>query len=462
MRTCPGIRPIRNGTGVPGLDRGRWSGIRRMTAQSIVQGEDAYASAVLADAPLAYWKLAEASPSGAGSVASSASGGTYPGTPNGTITWGQNGAMKGGGTSALFNGSSGYVTAGTTLATALMGSATWTVEAWFCAHASASGYIFSAASDTNHRVGIQYYSGRIYTTSNAGGNKSTTMTVVGSWHHLVLDSTGALYIDGNAASGTSSAATNATAGVFIGALQNASNFFNGRIANVAVYNTVIGPTRVAAHFSAAHGPLPAGLVFSNTLQTDTPEVLTPGSHDRGVKDNGSTFVNDGAANVLEVGGGTFRSLTYDNSTNYDMFAKVGEGTIEIDFKYSGILGTWLLMQITGKDRGGVYDTNDSLKLSVTPTGLFAQYHYNNGGTITSVSVASTLTAGTWYTARLRWNTSGATTMSVEVNGASNSTVNAIGATNCLAWHHLLIGNDTNTTPTSLRLRNMRTYGSWQN
>lgn len=424
----------------------------------------AYVTAVLADSPIAYWRLNDDAPSGAGSISDFSAGGTYDATPVGGITWNAAGALSDGlGEAALFNGSSGYATGGTSLAATLMNSATWTIEAWAYTPIANGGYIFAAASDATHRVAIQHYGNKIYTSSTVGGNKSgPTGNAIGNWHHIVLTSTGVLYVDGVAASGTSSATLNSTVQLTIGALNSGASFFTGRVAEVALYTSILDATRVAAHWVAAHTyTMPTGQVFGMSMAATTPELYTPGSDDTGQLDSGSTFVDDGGVNVLEVGGGTFRSLTFDNPTGYNQWVPYSDGTAELEFKFSGTLGTWMLMQITGKDRAVVNDTQDSIKLFISATGGYGSYNYANGATSVTATVTTTLTAGNWYTARIKWRTSGSPTLSVTINSVEATSTTAISNPSCTAWHHLLIGNDTNKTPTSLRIRNVKTYGSWQ-
>lgn len=425
----------------------------------------AYVAAVLADSPLAYWRLNDSAPSGAGSVTDFSTAGTYDATPNGGLTWDGPGSISDGlGKSVLGNGTSGYISAGSSLATTLMSSSTWTIEAWFYSSVANAGFIFSAASDATHRVAIQHYANRIYSSSTVGGNKSGLVSqLTGNWHHIVLTSTGALYINNVEAVGTSSAPLNSTVAATIGALNNATSWFNGRLADVAVYTTVLSPARIAAHWEAAHDHvLASGQTWGMTMASSVPELYTPGSDITGSLDNSASFADDGGVNVLEVGGGTFRSITFDNPTSFNQWAPFSGGTMELEFKYSGTLGTWMLGQITGKDRLNINDTNDSIKLFINSSGGQMQYNYNNGGTIVSAAATTTLSPNTWYTARIKWRTSGTPTISITINGVEATSSTTILNPNCLAWHHLLIGNDTNTTPTSLRIRNVKIYGSWQN
>ncbi len=77
-------------------------GISR-TVQSYYAGNESYEQAVLADQPVGYWRL--------GQNANDYSGNGFNGTVSGGVTFGQPGALAGDTmTSALFDGSSGYIT----------------------------------------------------------------------------------------------------------------------------------------------------------------------------------------------------------------------------------------------------------------------------------------------------------------------------------------------------------------
>ena len=78
----------------------------------------------------------------------------------------------------------------------------------------------------------------------------------GTWHHLVVtrkESTGALtlFVDGAqvSARGGTQRLTSAP-GLRAGALQSGRNFLAGSLADLAVYNSVLPPATVTAHFHA--------------------------------------------------------------------------------------------------------------------------------------------------------------------------------------------------------------------
>jgi hypothetical protein len=81
----------------------------------------------------------------------------------------------------------------------------------------------------------------------------------GAWHHVVFTRTrvtGALtlYVDGVAAgtaSGASTASLTSAASLSLGRIQSGGNYFAGSLDEVSIYNVVLSPATVSAHFAAA-------------------------------------------------------------------------------------------------------------------------------------------------------------------------------------------------------------------
>ncbi len=81
----------------------------------------------------------------------------------------------------------------------------------------------------------------------------------GAWHHVVFTrnkATGALalYVDGAAAgtaTGASTASLTGPASLNFGRIQSGSNYFAGSLDEVAIYNVVLSPATISAHFGAA-------------------------------------------------------------------------------------------------------------------------------------------------------------------------------------------------------------------
>lgn len=431
-----------------------------------------YYDEVLADSPICFWKLDEAAPSGAGSLNDSASGSPYDATPNGTITWNQPGPISDGNSRAgLMNGTTGYVTGGAALAAALMGATNWTIELWFYSSRANGGTIFAASNGTNS-VRIEHFGLTIYTGSTAGGAKSSTVAsrITGNWHHLVLTSAGSLYIDGIEQAGTASSNGNSTVQVTAGARNDASDFFQGRISCVSLYTTALSGTRIVAHRNAGIArTLPAGRTFYWGFESDVPDVFPAGSDDTPSYDVGAARTNAQAfagSNSLALGGGTFRSATFDNLTNQHQWASPAQGRIQCRWRYNGSApASMMLFQITGKDRAFIDDTNDSVQMLVVATAgvvtsARVNYKSSNGTVTTQLDVTRTCAADTWHEAEVRWRSGSSPFLFVRINATSATGTSAFGAVACSTWHHLLIGNDIAETPTGLWIDEFETFGSY--
>ena len=100
--------------------------------------------------------------------------------------------------------------------------------------------------------------------AGVGGTSDTTIVSTtggynnGAWHHVVFTrnkTTGALllYIDGVAQGSAtgSTASLTAAANINFGRIQSGGNFYAGSMDEIAVYNVVLTPAIVTAHYVAA-------------------------------------------------------------------------------------------------------------------------------------------------------------------------------------------------------------------
>lgn len=225
----------------------------------------AYATAVLADSPLAYWRLGE--PSGTSMVDASGNGrnGTYAGSP----TLGAAGMTTDGDTAVTFNGTSQYATvvSGAWVPTHLV---SWSAECWVKFTTTSFAVILSVriAGGANKAVTVNLLVGRTagrigaetWDWENAGSRALATGTSNdGLKHHVVVTfdkptNTLKLYVDGalhdtkaQGVTGTGSDRSVTIAANNAGVLQ----WFPGTVDEVALYGTVLDATRVAAHYAAA-------------------------------------------------------------------------------------------------------------------------------------------------------------------------------------------------------------------
>ena len=221
-----------------------------------------YYSVVMADSPIAYYRLGETS----GTVAADSSGNGYNGTYEGGVTLGSPSLILNNvGNLALGgNGTNVYVNVGGP--STLYGlNRNFSIEAWikpnFTASGQASGIWSSGLSGvcircdwngTNIQIELlSDYAASLNTWTTTIGNNTTTHVV------LTCTSTGVctLYINGVAFGSTYTATNTFTgAGVVVGGDSNypstPGTFLFGEIDEVAAYNTCLTSARVLAHYNA--------------------------------------------------------------------------------------------------------------------------------------------------------------------------------------------------------------------
>lgn len=221
-----------------------------------------YRAEVMADSPIAYWRLGEASGTVAADEAVS-NPGAYVGSPALGVT----GAVAGN-TAVTFAGAQRVTVADNA---ALRPTGAIAVEAWvnftlaqinkgivgkYSSGANARAWALYAANDASGKK-LQF---AIQTNGAAFDASSVAVTTGdlndGAWHHIVAvyvpSTTLRIYVDGvadaNAATIPASVATG-TALLEIGAYNQGVNFFTGSIDEVAIYST-LSAGRIAAHYAA--------------------------------------------------------------------------------------------------------------------------------------------------------------------------------------------------------------------
>lgn len=218
----------------------------------------AYASEVLADSPLAYWRMGETS----GTTITDSSGNGRTGTYSGSVTLGATGLLIGDSDKAVTVSNS---VVGSVANAAWMNVNTITVEVWI--QPTAAGVVgsreivcrdFNGSGGTGSQWRIRLNAGKpealLWHPALTVITAATALTV-GSTYHIVFTYDGAnmrLYVNGSQVA--SSAQTgNITTGqpITFGCLGNAvSETWNGPIDEVAVYGTALSSTRIAAHYAA--------------------------------------------------------------------------------------------------------------------------------------------------------------------------------------------------------------------
>lgn len=223
---------------------------------------DAYRASVMADSPVAYWRLGESS----GTTAEDEME-TYDGTYVGSPTLGASGPISGK-LAVEFDGTNTKnVSLPLSVATGFHGS----IGAWFNLDSATPAQAIVSASD----VSVSIYELRLAVVSGKVSmvkRNSTGQTVFdcgsissGVWHYVGLVSDGtsyACYLNGvsqslNFTSGTNNgdwfSDISGLDNLQIALLTRATNLIpaDGKIAEVAIYGTALSSDRWAAHYAAA-------------------------------------------------------------------------------------------------------------------------------------------------------------------------------------------------------------------
>jgi hypothetical protein len=234
-----------------------------VTSAATVAQASPYSDKVLADNPLVYLNFDEAAGPTANNLGSLGAAGN--GTYNNTLL---NVASVTGanlGTAASFNGTNANVRIPDNVAFDV-GAGPFSVELWFNAGVTGRGDLFTykgAGGDYGIHSGSQAAN---VTSVFFNGFNGSAATPINNWYHLV-STRGAsgvfnLYINGIlAASGTDNDTWNIANDILIGSNHtgipsNGALFFNGRIDEVAIYNTALTQAQVQAHFAAAFQFIP--------------------------------------------------------------------------------------------------------------------------------------------------------------------------------------------------------------
>jgi hypothetical protein len=221
-----------------------------------------YGDEVLADGPLGYWRLGETS----GTTAADQTAANNPGTYTGGVTLAITGALTSDpDTAARFDGSNDLVRIPDPANGHLdVGSSDFTVELWLNTTLNGERLLIGKRSSGPYWqltvTDDPGQAGRVRTLISTGSVTRTTYNTTrvddGQWHHLVVlfdrDLAISYYLDGNP-DGTTTTTTP-------GNLANSANlqlgkvsgypYYNGDLDEIALYPTLLTPTRIQAHHAA--------------------------------------------------------------------------------------------------------------------------------------------------------------------------------------------------------------------
>lgn len=245
-----------------------------------------YATTVIADTPLIYYRLGESS----GTSATDSSGNSHTGVySSSNITYAQTGLLTGDTATSVAIASGGYMdTEQISLIAPNMGN--FSIECWMKSSATSLQVMFGAADSSllndNYWMGINSTVGKASfsakNSANSSGVTTTSSATVndGQRHYLAGTMNGAtmtIYVDGSA-SGTPATwvtGTNLapTGQLVVGQFGNYNGSLNyvGNAQECAYYNYALTPTQIANHYTA--GTTASGMSISpSTINPHTSNI----------------------------------------------------------------------------------------------------------------------------------------------------------------------------------------------
>ena len=227
------------------------------TAASTAATAKTYSATVLADHPVAYWRMDETT----GSTMADASGNANQGRYVGIYTLGQPGALAGG--AVAFDGQSG---AASVMNSPSLQVNTVTIEMWIKKHTDTEYGVYVAknvepgggAGSSWFQVLNSHHNGELefrVTSDGAPAVLSNSTLALNTWYYVVATYDGAtakIYINGKL-DGTLkvTAVPNQTSDpLFIGRRMDGL-FADASLANVAIYSAALSAERIAAHWQAS-------------------------------------------------------------------------------------------------------------------------------------------------------------------------------------------------------------------
>jgi concanavalin A-like lectin/glucanase superfamily protein len=236
---------------------------------------DAYSSAVLADSPIAYYRLNEAAGTTLCDSSSSAADGTYNASG---ITYGVPGALLANADAAVTaNGTSGVI--GTGGPSGITGNASFTLEGWYRNTVATQNQVLVGigTGSASHAAGLATWANVGSCTSTASGlaldvfgdsncwdtGPAGVNVFDGQWHHLAITYTAGSpgsavgYVDGRGLGAQARAALNLGASsVLVGNWVDTfvNQPYKGSADEVAVYGSALPAASILAHDQAAIFP----------------------------------------------------------------------------------------------------------------------------------------------------------------------------------------------------------------
>jgi hypothetical protein len=400
-----------------------------------------YSSEVLADSPVAYWKLDETS--SAAPTAADAAGGTAWTFGTGVVG-GQTAVVPDGGTSVHGDGVNPICTLAS-VPTAVNG-ANVTLEAWVhLPGTNVKGSFVKVGSSSNGwGMGIggtqwDNVGQKLILLSETVAWHPTTYTFPGAGNYHVMAVRGALgavtaYVNGTSVwTGTLSSPVTASGQMGVGGYSEGFGFklsSSVTIDNVAIYASALSSSRVTAHYNSGSGDNSAVTADSPTVWLKLDETSTQvGAFDS--SGNGRLMSYSATVPVIGqtslLGDGSGKSVTINSTAQYLTIASASwmdtTSGLTVEGRIQPTSGVLTAGGFIASRWGGAGGTKMWL-LGVTSAGKLTA-SVNTGGVDRTVTGTTTLTAGTNYTVTLEWTSGG--NLEIFLNGVSEGTVSAPGA-----------------------------------
>lgn len=285
-----------------------------------------YSSEVLADTPIMYYRLGEAS----GTVMTDSSGNGRDGTYANSPTLGATGLLTGDADTAVSFASASSQSGSVADDNSLDSLSAITVEAWIKPSTVSSTPLIVNRDSTSNGKSFQFRlnAGKLEFVKTAGTTvtaASSSTLSTGTVYHVAAVYNGTdirLYINGSL-NGTPPAATG-TLGTIARpleiAMRTSALYFNGVIDEVAVYGTALSATRIAAHYTAGTTSNAAAGSAALSL-SGSGVVAAPGAGSGALALSGS-----GAAKAPAAGSG---ALALSGSGAADVPGTTGAGSLSL-------------------------------------------------------------------------------------------------------------------------------------
>ncbi len=361
--------------------------------QAFASGGATFNNLTVNDGLVGYWKLDE----GAGLAAADSSGYGNNGTLANTFTWLNSGLpnVNFTDTGALsFNGTSNYVTLGTTSLPA--NNAAQTISLWAKLSTTAGiQNLIALLNLSNSAIQLEVRSGVIGAYNWGSGTLvSTTAPNTTQWHHIAYTYDGAshqtLYVDGVATTATVANQTGSASFAYLGTYSPSNDLYSGYLDEVRIYRRALSGTEISSLYL---GNQPGTYQATQTL-TGSPTVSGDLTLATGYLSMGANTISVGG-NLWNYGGivdATYwgaASIAFTGSGLTNKILSGGQVLPSLSFTGSG---TWTLADnLTVDPNDAITVTTGSLDLSTRTvrTGSVAD---NGSGTITTTNATVILSS----------------------------------------------------------------------